>query len=151
MAISVKKKTIYSSLPVQVFMIHAIKAPIMEAVYSLFFNPKATFTEKAKALRKLWKAYQAFQKIPEPTKENTWHPNSHNLIDLRDTLFYHLQLGDDRWRVIKSIFNFVIILNDFDPPWRWIMDSVKDMALKMEWKPRGYEDTWSKNYHWWKE
>ncbi len=126
-AISVKHRTIYSSLPLQVFMIHAIKKPLL-TVAGLILN-----------------------KLPEPTKDNTWHPNSHNLIDIRDAFFKHCILGGDRERFIKAVFNFVIILYDFDPPWRWMIDFVKDMALKMEWKPRGYEDTWTEHYTWWRE
>jgi hypothetical protein len=126
-----KHRTIYSSLPMQIFMIHAIKKPLM-AVAGLILD-----------------------KIPEPTKENTWHPNSHNLIDIRDDFFTHMEtdksLASERLKIIRCVFNFIIILYDFDPPWRWMIDYVKDEAFKKKWEPRGYEDTWSKNYTWWKE
>ncbi len=126
--VSSKHRTIFSSLPMQIFMIHAIKKPLM-VVAGLILD-----------------------KMPTPTKETTWHPNSHNLIDLRDDFFTHcVGLAEERLRVIRCVFNFVIILYDFDPPWRWMMDFVLEKALLKEWKPRGFEYDWVKNYHWWKE
>ena len=143
-----KHKTIYSSLPMQVFMIHNIKKPAMESV-EIIFNPDASKIQKLKAARELWKCFNAISKMPEPTLENTWHPNTHNLIKLRNYIFEHCFLGTLRMGFIRRVMNFVIILYDFDPPWRWIMDSFKDGALTMDWKPRGYEDTWK--YDWWLE
>jgi len=142
------KKTIFFSLPMQVFMIHNIKTPAMEAVETIF-SPDKSKMDKLKATRQLWKVYQAMQKLPEPTLENTWHPNTHNLIRLRDWLFERCFLGKLRMGFIRKVMNFAIILYDFDPPWRWIFDNLKDEALKMEWKPKGYEDDWT--YKWWRD
>jgi len=131
-------------------MVHAIKKPALEAIETIF-DPDASKIKKLRAANELWKAFKCISKMPEPTVENTWHPNSHNLIKIRDWLFEHCFL--DAWRMgfIRKLMNFVIILYDFDPPWRWIMDSAKDEALKMDWKLRGFEDTWVDGYHWWKE
>ena len=148
--INPKKKTIYSSLPMQVFMIHAIKKPLIEGVNTLF-SPDAKLKDKIGAIRELWKAFKAFQKMPEPTKENTWHPNSHNLIEIRDEFFKHCFLDEIRRRFIRNIFNFVIILYDFDAPWRMMIDWCVEEWLKKDWKPRWYETALPHNWSWWHE
>ncbi len=142
--------TVYSTVPMQLYMIHNIKAPIVDSVETIC-NPDAGKIDKLRAAAKLWKAFQAISKMPEPMIENTWHPNSHNLIMLRDWLFKRCELNDKRMGLIRRLMNFVIILYDFDPPWRWVMDSLKDEALKMEWKPKGYEMKAGNEYAWWKE
>lgn len=142
--------TIYSSIPMQLFMIHSIKKPILDGVRTIF-NPKASKIDKLRASRKLWKAIQLISKMPEPTVENTWHPNTHNLIRLRDWFFTRCSLDSQRTGLIKRLMDFVIILYDFDPPWRWIFDSLREEALQMEWKPKGFQDTWVDSYVWWRE
>jgi len=156
----VKYETIYSSLPVQSLVISTIKKPILEAI-PVIFNPEASKIEKLKAAVKLWRGLQALSNLPRPTLENTWHPNSHNLIVIRDWVLDCLSvrnkqgiyagLNSTRLGLIDKLFNLVIIIYDFDPPWRWILDSVKDNAFDMSWKPRGYGDDWSEGYHWWNE
>jgi len=143
-----EQSTIYSTIPMQIFMINSIKKPIIDAVETLS-SSDASKIDKVKAARKLWKAVHLISKMPEPTLESTWHPNSHNLIRLRDWLFERCFLGQKRMGLIRRLMNFVIILYDFDPPWRWVMDSLKDKAFEMEWKPKGYEDI--RVYEWWKE
>lgn len=144
------QKTIYFSLGMQMYMTETIKKPIIQGI-NVLFNPKATKLDKIKALRALWKVLDALKGLPEPTKENTWHPNTRNLIDLRDWLLGHCFLGVNRMGLIRRMINFVIILYDFDPPWRWIFDSLREKAVDMEWKPRGFQDTWVESYGWWKE
>lgn len=144
------QKTIYFSLGMQMYMTETIKKPIIQGI-SVLFHPQASKLDKVKAVRALWKVLEALKGLPEPTKENTWHPNTHNLIDLRDSLFGHCFLGGNRMELIRRIINFVIILYDFDPPWRWIFDSLREGALQMKWKPRGFQDTWVDSYRWWKE
>ena len=141
------EKTIYYSLAMQFYITSEIKTPAMQAIEVIF--GKETKFKKLKALKVLWDAFEACKGLPEPTKENTWHPNTHNLIDLRDFLLEHCHLNALRMNFIRRIANFTIILYDFDPPWRFILDSVKDEALKKEWKQRGYEDKWAKTYVWW--
>ena len=119
----VKHLTIFSSLPMQVYMIHNIKKPILEG--------------KKIALRNI-------DRLPEPTVENTWHPNTHNLLILRDWFFKHwfikfLCIIPFIKRFLTRSSKFIIILYDFDPPWRWIFDSVKDKALELE------SDRWGDN------
>lgn len=143
-------KTIFFGLGAQMYMTQEIKAPLMKAV-EVLFNSKSPKFHRLKALKVLWDAFESMKGLPEPTKENTWHPNTHNLIDLRDSLFNKCELGILRMGFIRRIMNFVIIIYDFDPPWRFILDSLLQDALKMKWEPRGYNDTWVKTYTWWKE
>ena len=152
-----EQSTIYSTIPMQIFMMNSIKSPILESVETLS-SSDASKIDKIRAARKLWKAIQLISKMPEPSlkaKEGEsgycWHPNSHNLIILRDWLFERCFLTPARMGLIRRLMNFIIILNDFDPPWRWVIDSVKDKALTMEWKSRGYEDVRTETYAWWRE
>jgi len=139
-----KQKTIYFSLPVQIFISNDIKKPIFETTENL-----SSYLEKLKAIWRLWKIYKSLSKLPEPTKENTWHPNTHNLIDLRDWLLERCFLDELRIRFIHRVINFIIQLFDYDPPWRWIMDSLREKAFEMKWVKRGYQD--NRTYKWWKE
>ncbi len=148
--ISLPQKTVYFSLAMQMYMAQAIKAPAMQAL-SVLVNPKAKRFDKLRAAKMLYGAFQATQGLPEPTKENTWHSNTHNLIYLRDWLFQRCFLNGVRMNFIRRIMNFIIILYDFDPPWRWIFDSVREEAMKMACKPRGWNDTWKDTYAWWRE
>ncbi len=201
-SLSLKHKTIYSSLPVQFYMIHAIKAPILESIR------RGNLRRKVKDFQTIAVALKGIDKLPEPTAENTWHPNSHNLLLLRGWFLNYwfirlLCLIPPVKRLLHRITKGVIILYDFDPPWRWVLDSAKDKALqghdlrylrdyiaghcnlvssrdelikfvfdfvivlhllppwrqimnsamdkakKMDWKQRGFEDSWQ--YGWWKE
>ena len=145
-----KYQTIYSSLPAQALMIETIKKPILKSM-DVLFDAGASKISKLKALSSLWKASEAVTRLPKPTIDNTWHPNSHNLIRIRDWLLGRLNLAKERMSLIERVFNLAIIIYDADPPWRWIMDGGKDEGLKMDWKPRGWGDDWSVGYEWWKE
>ena len=144
------QKTIYYSLGMQLYMTETIKKPLMQAIENLF-APDASRMRKLKALKLLWDVFEATKGLPPPTKENTWHPNTHHIIDLRDWLFKRCHLNATRMGFIQRIINFVIILYDFDPPWRWIFDSLHEEAMKKDWKPRGFNDTWKDTYGWWED
>ncbi len=149
-------KTTYYAGAMQFYMTNEIKSPVIVAVGTLF-DHDSNKLQKLKALAKLLKALKAMVGLPEPQCKDPdapgycWHPNAQNLIDLRDWLFERLHLDAMRMNLIKRVMNFVIILFAFDTPWRWIFDSLKDEALKMEWKPRGYEDTWKGTYAFWND
>ena len=132
-----RQRTIYFTFPMQSVISLSIKALIS----------KAFRVNRFKAIWYLWKAYRRLIYLPEPTLENTWHPNTHNLIQARDWLLKNCGLSDNRKSIIRTLINFVIILYDFDSPWRWIIDSLREKMLEMEWKERGYED--KRHYDWW--
>ncbi len=122
-----KKRTIYSSLPMQLFMIEAIKAPLLKV------------------------ACLIASKLPEPTIENTWHPNSHRMIERRDEFFEHCFLPEPRRTFIRMAINFVIIIYDFDSPWRMMIDWFIEPWHLEGWQLRGYGEEKQPIYDWWKE
>ena len=142
--------TVFETVPMQLYMIHTIKTPIVFAIDTIF-DPDASKLDKLKAASKLWKAFQAISKMPEPTFENTTHPNAHNLIRLRDWLLGKCNLSLERMGLIRHLINFAIIIVEFDPPWRWIIDSVREESLKLKWEPREYNRSGQVKYIWWKE
>jgi hypothetical protein len=146
--IPVDQKTVYYSLPMQMYMAEKIKKPLLQA-FQILFEKQSSRLDQLKALKMLWKVSVSLKGLPEPTKGNTWHPNTHHLIDLRDWLIERLNLNQARNSFIRRVMNFVIVLYDFDPPWRFIFDSFKDEAMKKEWKPRGFCDSWTDTYNWW--
>ena len=152
MAVDIKpnKNTIYSALPMQVYMIHAVKMPLIEGV-NLFLDPEASKLQKVRALRLVYKAVKAMAKLPEPTVESVWHPNTLNIIALRDWFFERCHLGFARLSFVRTLFNFVIILYDFDPPWRWMMDSLLAKAFGMGWKEKIYGHKETPNWAWWQD
>ncbi len=149
-ALPLAQKTVYFSEAMQTYMYQEIKKPILEAV-DILFRPGSSAIQKAKAFKLLWNAFNAFKGLPEPTKENTWHPNTHALIDLRDYVLHRCHLDKLRTNLIRRCFDTIIIIHAFDPPWRWIFDSIIEQVKKTEWKPRGWNDTWVDTYNWWRE
>lgn len=124
-----QKRCIYFALPMQVFMIHAIKTPLLEGVRYLFSR---RIKGKYKAFKQLCFAFKSMGKLPEPTIENTWHPNTHNLILLRIWAFEKYP-SLAHFKIVRNAINFSIIIHAFDPPWRWMIETVLMDALKMEW------------------
>lgn len=125
-----KRKTVYSSLPYQTFMVHGIKASMMEAFVYLT-SPEYDKATKLKALLHAGRALRNFElKFPEPQKgihpesglPYVWHPNSIRLIELRDKFFEHCQLDAGRRRFLRIGINFIIIMYDYDPPYRMMID-----------------------------
>lgn len=143
------KRTIYSTIGYQLFMMHQVKKPLMEGVQTLT-SPDANFAGKTKAVRKIWRAYQNFQKMPEPTAAEAWHPNARNILYLRDWFCEHCLIGGIRVHFVRTVFNFVAVLYLFDAPWRVMMDDVRAEAFKLKWEPKGYGDEPCK-FDWWKD
>lgn len=128
--INPNKATIYSSLPVQVFMIHAIKTPLMEGIGEFF---SLRIKNKIQSIKKILKAYKAFQKLPEPFEGNTWHPNTHNIISLKEWFCKRYWFLRPIRKHIRRLFDFWAIIYDFDPPWRMMMDELREESLHLEW------------------
>jgi len=144
------KATVFSTLPLQVFMIHEIKKPLMQSI-GILTSSSSSPLDKVKALLALRKVLVAIGKMPEPTKENTWHPNTHNLIDLRDRFFEHCHLDDFRLTFLRAFWKFLIIIYDFDAPWRRMIDAVIEWAFGMDWKPAYYGAVINKSFSFWRE
>jgi len=111
-------------------MIHAIKTPLMEGMRDLS-------SLKLNNMKKLWRVYEAIRKLPEPTKDKTWHPNTHKIIEFREWFY------ERYWflRFTHPIFNFVVIIYDFDAPWRFMIDKIKREASTLDWA--WFKVTWN--------
>ncbi len=146
-----QRMTIFTSLPYQTFMVHAIKAPAIESLM-LLISPEAGKADKFKALLQLRKALKAFdEKFPEPTEENTWHPNSHRLIRIRDEFFKHCHLDESRQKLLRLGTNFVIVIYDYDPPYRMMIDWWARMLEIQNWDFDVPLSTIKRNWEWWHE
>lgn len=152
------RQTVYASLPYQTFMVHAIKKPALEYLMTLI-SPEAKAGDRVKALFRLRKVAELFgSKFPEPVDgihpetglPYIWHPNSRLLIKTRDEFFTHCKIGGAREQFIRLAINFLIILYDYDPPYRmmidwWAVRLIKDWKLDVPVTVHGY------NWGWWKE
>ncbi len=101
------------------------------------------------ALMFLNRARRAVERLPEPTVENTWHPNSHRMIEVRDWFFGKCRLGDERISLFRMAANFVIVLYDYDPPYRHMIDEAKARLDAAGWTPCGEEDLIRHDWGWW--
>lgn len=119
-----EQHTIYFTIQMQMYLSTTVKGPALRAIETV-----RTGGSKWYALRVMWNAFAAIKGIPEPTKQNTWHPNTHNLIYIRDTTLKNII----RFKVPRFLVRFLIVLYDFDPPWRYILDSIKDESAEMKW------------------
>ncbi len=145
-----RRQTIYASYEWQKKMIDDIKAPLMEGIIKLL-NPVCGAKEKLGALLKLRRAAQSLAGFPEPVKDNTWHPNSHRMIEIRDEFFKHCQLDEGRRRFIHLIIDFIIILYDYDPPYRMMIDWwAKQLDIK-NWRYDVPVTVVKHDWSWWQE
>lgn len=75
------------------------------------------------------------KKIPVPTKENTAHPNSHILIDIRDK-FFEYEDNPKREDMFRAALNMLIVEYEHDVYYRdrfnWFIEEIG----KRKWKPR---------------
>uniref|UniRef100_A0A6M3XM04 Uncharacterized protein n=1 Tax=viral metagenome TaxID=1070528 RepID=A0A6M3XM04_9ZZZZ len=142
--------TIYDTVPMQMFFITSIKTPFEEGILTLT-SKDANKIEKFKAARKLYGALKAIEAIPEPTKENTTCPNTHIIIDAREWYFSHFYHEQDRARLMRQIFNFVIILYHYDLPWRLKIDKVFEFIQTQPWILPDYIDKLKDIWTWYRE
>jgi len=156
-----ERVTVYTSLPYQTFMVHAIKKPAVEAITTIL-SPDTSSVEKVKALLKLRKALGDFERnFPEPSSTigdpgYCWHPNSHILISIRDEFFTHCRLDKsndpcNRNGIIRVVINFLIVIYDYDPPYRMMIDW---WAKKLDIKNWRYDIPFStipRKWAWWTE
>jgi len=72
--------------------------------------------------------------LPVPTKENTYFKNSHAIIDLKEEFLSH-EIMEVRRKVFEGLFNFVIMLYDFDSYYRergdWLFWKIRDMPWEI--------------------
>ena len=79
---------------------------------------------------------QAVQKagklIPEPTLENTFHPNSHKFIKIRDR-FLEYEANFFRTKLFVAMFNILIGIYEHDVYYRdridWLIEVIKEVKF----------------------
>lgn len=82
--------------------------------------------------------------IEEPVYDNTTRsPNTLILIKLRDWFFANLDLPEYE-KILRALFNFVIIHYDFDAPYREWFNALYEESKKYQWQKSGFE----KPYYW---
>lgn len=145
-----KRQTVYT-VEYQTYFVNYIKEPIFENL-AIVVSPVSSRAEKFKALIHIRRISEDFTRnIPEPTKENTWHPNSHRLIEWRDEFFRHCYLEHVRLRYLRLIINFVIIIYDYDPPYRMMIDWWAKQMKIQNWNYDVPVTINAHNWQWWKE
>lgn len=97
--------------PFRQFVIYVVKAPLQKAI------------EKAASL------------LPEPTLENTYHPNSHKLIKIRDR-FMEYEDNNFKIKLFKAAFNLLIIEYEHDEYYRDRFDWIVEVLREIKWRPR---------------
>lgn len=123
------KRSIYSSVAYQLFLMFQVKKPLMDSLEMIF---RVCLHGKRKEIQKFRKALRAIDKLPEPAAGNTRQANTGNILYLRSWLYRRL-MGKVIKRLAGRLIKLGIIIYDFDPPWRWVMDNLKDRALEMDW------------------
>ena len=97
------------------------------------------------------KITRAIEGIPNPTKENTYCPNTYILIDAEDWYFKHFFHEPERARFMRAIFKFIIILYHYDLPWRLKIDEVFKYIKNQNWVTPVYSDEIKDVWRWWRE
>ena len=75
------------------------------------------------------------KRYPEPTKENTAHPNTHRLLDIRDK-FFELEDNKGRKELFEAAFRILICEYEHDPYYRERFDWGVEEIIKSGWQPR---------------
>lgn len=140
------KKTLYDTVPVQIYLMQNIKTPLMEGARALFSGGR--LIDSCKALRQIYRAIKAVKNLPEPNIENTSRRSARNLIVIRDGFFQRCGLNIIRNSFIRCFINLIIILLQMDGPWRMMILWVKQQADSMDWQEDGDDIT---RFKWWHE
>ncbi len=72
-------------------------------------------------------------RIPEPTKENCVHPNSHILLDIWDE-FFSRETNSTRKPLFEAIRRIMVSEYETDPYYRERMDWFLKQIIKSDWK-----------------
>ncbi len=129
-----KQMTIFGHSTVQAVIVYRVKAPLVAAVNRLAAG-RLTILEVIHILRVLWLVRRAIRELPEPTRENTWNPNTHILLDLRDYLLEHIRLTPDRVHFFEVVTKLGIICYDYDTPYRRMVDKCVEKLQASDWQP----------------
>lgn len=152
------RRTIYSCSDCHICMVKLVKKPMLEAIDKLA-SGEGGIKDKVKVLLSLRQVLKDFNRIPEPREgihEATglpyvWHPNSITLIRLRDEFFTHPRLAESRLSLMRTFINFVIILYDYDPPYRMMIDWWAAQLQIQNWRYDIPITVIDHHWRWWRE
>lgn len=129
-----KQMTIFGRDDVQKTIIFRVKAPLVKAM-NLLSRGRLHLSEVIFILRTLWAVKRIIDKeLPDPTQDNTWHPNTRILLDLQDYILGHVRLTPDRVNLLRVVSKFIIIVYDFDTPYRQMIDRCVERLKQSDWK-----------------
>ena len=74
-------------------------------------------------------------RLPEPTKENTLHPNTHILLDIKDK-FFEYEDNPNRKALLEAGWKYFIAEYEHDPYYRYRFDWLIEQIIESDWKPR---------------
>jgi len=140
-----KHISVFGSLPVQVFIVHAIKAPLCKILRRVLDGPIG-LVELIRILLELRRIRdRILLKLPEPVKDNTCYPNTHILIDVFGEFFERLQLPS-RGKELKAICKSIEIIYEFDPPYRFLINRLIELWLERQDEWVWYDEEKSSRY-----
>ena len=93
------------------YIIEKVKAPLLKVIISLA------------------------KRLPEPSKENTLHPNSQKLLEIRER-FFNCEENPGRRELFDAIWKIAIVEYEHDPYYRYRIDWVLEQIFASDWSPR---------------
>ncbi len=130
-----RQMTIFGRSDVQSLMVHSVNASLVEAG-NLLAAGHLRISNIVRIIRLLWLVKRILaNEIPEPTKENTWNPNTRVLIDIQDYIFDHIKLTKDRTNTLRVISKYIIYIYDYATPYRRMIDRCVMMLKASDWQP----------------
>ena len=123
----------FASAKISAEMVANFKKPLVDIVYKRGGS-------LVSIIRSLITAYRYLTgSLEEPTIENTDHPNSHNLIRIRDR-FFTLEENPGRYRLFRLLFNLVIWHYEHSSYYARRLDVLlewlTELVISGEWIPR---------------
>lgn len=123
--------------PMREYVIKKIKAPLLKALI-LLGNPQTGL------LKRVWLIIEIIglaKRYPAPTRENTYLPSTHILMDTRDEFFTH-EDNPDRKGLWETVWKIAIVENEHDYYYRqriaWLIKRLKEIDWPAAEEPAHY-------------
>lgn len=108
-------------------VIEKIKTPLMKAIINL-----STFGKKKEMLKAVSEIIRLCNLYPEPTKEHTFLPRTHILIDVQDEFFKH-EHNPGRDALFRAMWRMFIIEYEHDHYYQYRIDWIIEELIKRGW------------------
>jgi hypothetical protein len=131
------------------------KTPLLNLLVMLAEPAKHGTLEKLQIANEFRKVIPLLDEFPEPTLETCKYQNSRHLVKIRDEFFKHVKFKA-RDKALRAIINFIIIIYEYDEPYRFLIDwwfeELLEIVKEGAWLPRGAWLPGNKiHYTWWME